>query len=214
VSLFFSADFHLNHANIIKYCGRTQFMNSEELSIYNKLKNRPQEEQKQFKISKESVIKMNETLIRNCNERVKEDDTLFFVGDLGFKSGSGRGEGEPEKLQQYIEQIKCKNVIYIEGNHDTKGRNSFKTPIQNIVIKHGGKRIFLVHNPDFCNVNYEMNFVGHIHQLWKIKRIRKGFDFTDAVNVGVDMNNFYPITYNEIYSQYQKWLKEQKNDKT
>jgi calcineurin-like phosphoesterase family protein len=161
VNIFFTADWHINHANILKYAGRTLFMNDTELSIYNKLKDRPQEEQKQFKISKESLLKMNERLISNCNERVKEDDMLFFLGDLGFKSGTDRGEGEPEKLQKYIDQINCKHITWIEGNHDIKGKNSLKTPIQKIIIKHGGKKICLVHDPEFCDVNYEINLTAH-----------------------------------------------------
>lgn len=185
-------------------------MSDTELSIYNKLKDRPQEEQKQFKISKESLLKMNETLISRCNERVKEDDLLFFVGDLGFKSGTERGEGEPEKLQKYIDQIKCKHIYWIEGNHDRKGRNSFKTPVQKMVINYGGKRICLVHDPEFADINYEINLTAHVHDKWQIKRYRKGMSFTDCINVGVDVWNFYPMTWGEIWQRYSQWLKEHK----
>jgi len=185
-------------------------MNDEELSIYNKLKDRPQEEQKQFKISKESTIKMNERLINNCNERVKEDDILIFDGDLGFKSGTGRGEGEPEKLQKYVEQIKCKHIYWIEGNHDAKGKNSFKTPLQKMIIKCGGKRICIVHNPEFADVNYEINLTAHVHNNWEMRRIRKGFSYTDAINIGVDVWNFYPVNWQEIWQRYSHYLKELK----
>lgn len=208
MNVFWTADWHINHANIIKYCGRTLFMNDSELIIYNKLKNRPQSEQKQFKISKETLIKMNETLIRNCNERVKEDDLLYFVGDIGFKSGTDRGEGEPEKLQTFINQIKCKHIYWIEGNHDRAGRNSFKTPNQKIIIKYGGKRICILHDPKFADINYEINLTAHVHNKWEIMRVRKGMSFTDCINIGVDVWNFYPVTWNEIWQRYNKWLKE------
>ena len=182
-------------------------MNEQELTIYNKLKNRPQEEQKQFKISKESLLKMNEKLISNCNERVKEEDLLFFVGDLGFKSGTDRGEGEPEKLQKYIDQIKCKHIYWIEGNHDRAGKNSFKTPVQKIIIKYGGKRICIVHDPAFADINYEINLTAHVHTKWEIMRVRKGMSFTDCINVGVDVWNFYPVTWSEIWQRYSLYLK-------
>jgi len=207
MNIYWTADWHLNHSNIIKYCGRTLFMNDNELIIYNKLKDRPQEEQKQFKISRESVIKMNETLIRNCNERVKEDDLLYFVGDVGFKSGTDRGEGEPEKLQEFINQIKCKHIYWIEGNHDRAGRNSFKTPNQKIIIKYGGKRICLIHDPEWADINYEINLTAHVHNNWQIKRYRKGMSFTDCINVGVDVWSYYPVTWNEILRAYSNWLK-------
>jgi calcineurin-like phosphoesterase family protein len=210
MNLYFTADWHINHANILKYCGRTLFMNNTELAIYNKLKNRPQNEQKEFKISKESLIKMNETLIKRCNERVKENDQLFFIGDFGFKSGTDRGEGEPEKLQKYIDQINCKHITMIEGNHDKSGKNSIRTPIQKIVIKYGGKRINLVHDPEFADINYEINLTAHVHQKWEIKRYRKGMSFTDCINCGVDVWNFYPVDWSEIWQRYSLYLKKLK----
>jgi len=54
---WFSADDHFGHGNIIKYC------------------NRP------FKDSND----MNSSLIRNWNQRVKPEDTVFHVGDFCFQ---------------------------------------------------------------------------------------------------------------------------------
>ena len=59
--IFYTADLHLGHANIIKYC------------------NRP------FK----DVDQMNETLIRNWNSRVKPEDTVIHNGDFCFKNTPG-----------------------------------------------------------------------------------------------------------------------------
>ena len=207
MKIYFSADWHINHSNIIKYSGRTLFMSNEERAIYEKLKNAPQHEQRKFIISKESVQKMNEIIIDRCNERVKKDDQLFIIGDFCFKSGSGRGEGEPEKAKKYIEQINCKNITFVEGNHDKKGRNSLRSPIHSLTIKLGGKRIYLVHNPEHANVDCDLNLTGHVHTAWEIKRIRRGLYFSDCINVGVDVWDFYPITINEILSHYAKWLK-------
>jgi calcineurin-like phosphoesterase family protein len=172
MNIFFTSDWHLNHFNIIKYCSRP------------------------FK----SLEEMNNLIISNFNSRVKEKDLVFYLGDFLFKSGSGRGEGERNKPEDFIKQMNCKNIVWIGGNHDKN--NSLKTPIQNIVIKYGGKRIFLVHNPEFCNVNYEFNIVGHVHEKWQFKRYRKGFQFTDCCNVSVEQWNYYPVTWNEISQMY------------
>ena len=55
--IWFTADFHLSHKNIIKYC------------------NRP------FK----SVAEMDSILIDNLKERLNPKDILYFLGDLTFK---------------------------------------------------------------------------------------------------------------------------------
>ena len=56
MSVFFTADSHWNHANIIKYC------------------NRPFQ----------SVDEMNRTIIDNINAKVSSKDTLYFLGDFAF----------------------------------------------------------------------------------------------------------------------------------
>jgi len=55
---WFTADFHLGHANIIKYCERP-FRN---------------------------VLEMNRTIIKKHNERVKKDDIVYFLGDFCFRN--------------------------------------------------------------------------------------------------------------------------------
>ena len=71
---WFTADYHLGHANIIKYC------------------NRP------FK----SLEHMNSEIIRRHNSRVKPNDTVFFLGDFCFKNSKNRGEGINLKAEHWI----------------------------------------------------------------------------------------------------------------
>jgi calcineurin-like phosphoesterase family protein len=146
-------------------------------------------------------------MIERFNSRVKEDDTVFYLGDFVFKSGSGRGEGESEKASEIRAKLKCKNIIFIEGNHDKHGKNSLKTPIRKVIIHYGGKNICMVHNPEHADFRYEINIVGHVHDKWKIKRLCSGTDFTDCINVGVEQWNYYPVTWNEIWQAYSQWVK-------
>lgn len=55
--VFFSADCHFDHANIIKYCNRP----------FN------------------TVEKMNNTIVTQWNKKVKQDDLVYHVGDFAYK---------------------------------------------------------------------------------------------------------------------------------
>ena len=174
---WFVSDTHFGHFNIIRYT------------------NRP------FK----TLEQMNETMIKRWNQRVKKEDIIFFLGDFCFKNSSGkRGEGIKVSASYWEKRLNGK-IIHIQGNHDKN--NSTKTIIERLVIGYGNKRINLVHRPEFADVNYDINFVGHIHQKWQIKRIRRGENFTDAINCGVDVWNFMPVSFEEIMKRYHKWLR-------
>jgi calcineurin-like phosphoesterase family protein len=204
---FFTADYHLNHANMIKYCARTLYMTKDDLDKYNYYKDKSKYEQKQFIVSKESLLKMNNGIRTNHNSRVKPGDTVFHIGDFLFKNSIGgkEGEGLPVKASELLPMFNGK-FIFILGNHDRN--NSLKTPITNCRIRIGNKNINLVHNPQWVDMNCEINLVGHVHTDWKFKRIIKDCKITDAINVGVDQWNFYPITFEEILSKYNKWKRE------
>ncbi len=58
--IYFTADFHLDHANIIRFCDRP-FRN---------------------------VQHMNKALIQNYNSVINDDDEVFIIGDLSIKPKS------------------------------------------------------------------------------------------------------------------------------
>jgi len=179
MNIWWTSDWHFNHFNIIRYC------------------NRP------FK----TVDEMNNIIISRFNARVKPNDLVFFLGDVGFKSGTGRGEGEPQKPQELLKNLNCQNIIFIEGNHDKKGKNGFKTPIQSIVIRYGGHLINMTHKPESANFDYKINIVGHKHDKWFCQRFYKKGKFTDCINVCIEQNNYYPFSWDEINQKYSHWKK-------
>lgn len=175
---WFSADYHLGHDNIRRYV------------------NRP------FK----TLDEMNTHLILNHNSRVKKEDTLFHVGDFCFRNSAGgkKGEGTLHKAEYYQSQLNG-NTVYIKGNHDRN--NSLKTCIEKIIIRFGGEQLCLVHNPSHADFNYKLHLCGHVHSAWKFKRMYKDKLYTDMINVGVDVWNYRPVSWEEINSEYVKWLK-------
>jgi calcineurin-like phosphoesterase family protein len=182
VKYWFTSDMHLGHANIVRYCSRP------------------------FK----DVQEMNEVLITNWNHRVKPDDTVFHVGDFCFKNSAGgkAGEGMTHKSSHYASKLNG-NIIYIKGNHDRN--NSVRTIIDHLVIKYGPHFVNLVHAPDSYDANFAINFVGHVHEKWKFRRVYlPNMDrIVDLINVGVDQWNFMPVSFEEIYNQYRTWSKGQ-----
>jgi calcineurin-like phosphoesterase family protein len=154
-----------------------------------------------------SLDEMNSTLIRNWNSRVKEDDIVFVVGDFCFRNTPNmvhKGEGTVHPAEYYDEKLNGKK-IYIKGNHD--GNNSCKTCIRNIKIKLGGYIINIVHNPFFASYNCDFNIVSHVHNLWKSKVLTSGKKSITAINVGVDVWNFMPVSIEEINKEYSRCKK-------
>lgn len=169
---YITADTHFGHENIIKYC------------------NRP------FK----SLNHMNETLIKNWNERVKPEDVVYVVGDFCFRNSYDGKEGIRKRSQEWESELNGK-IIHTRGNHDWN--NGTKTIIQGILVNYGGFQMYLVHNPKHYNSNYKINLIGHIHRNFKIQHKRESV----LINVGVDVNNFRPLKFQEVLKIYRKNIK-------
>jgi len=175
--MFYTADLHLGHANIIKYC------------------NRP------FK----DIDQMNETLIRNWNSRVKPDDTVIHNGDFCFKNTPGGKEGEGTvgvSAQEWLKKLNG-HIVFVRGNHD-RG-NSLNTHIEKLYIRYGGIDICVVHRPEDCDLNMKYNFVGHVHNEWTFQKRDEAGSEIFLINVGVDCWNFMPATLEEIMKGLKKW---------
>jgi calcineurin-like phosphoesterase family protein len=171
---FLTSDLHLGHANIIRYCMRP-FSDCE---------------------------KMDEALIRNWNQRVKSEDSVFILGDFCFKKKQdlGTATGSTKNANFYLEKLNG-NKTLIKGNHD--GQQSTKTIIGGLVLEYAKQKIWCTHNPKDANLDYEINFVGHVHQKWLIRKFRNSILY----NVGVDVHRYMPITLDEALQEIHMLLK-------
>jgi calcineurin-like phosphoesterase family protein len=170
--IYFTSDYHLGHANIIRYCGRP-YKDLEE---------------------------MDNSIINNHNSRVCEGDIVYHIGDFCFRNSPGgkKGEGVTDRAGDYHKKLNGR-IIHILGNHDRN--NSVQDKIKVAVIHYGGKEILLKHKPpqhkgeipDYC----DLVLCGHIHEKWDIKWL----DDVPLINVGVDVWNFKPATIDEIMAR-------------
>ena len=97
----------------------------------------------------ESVPEMNDTIINTINKYVKEDDTIYFLGDFAF--------ADPKKIKQFRERINCKTIHFLYGNHD-----------EDIIADENLQSLFTTtKDVAFKNFNSQNFFMSHYaHRVW------------------------------------------------
>lgn len=203
--VFLTADLHLNHENIIKEDfgphARTQFS---------------------------SVQEMNDTIISRWNEKVSADDTVYVLGDFAL--------GLPEIGAQLIMSLPGKKILLM-GNHDVpkiKDSNGKKKPkpapitLQNlkysldlfeevysayetVKLQHGKYTFVMNHYPpdqeSFAQREPHHIFLhahNHNDKSYNLANMSRHIPVYD---VGVDANDFSPISVEELYSRMLEWTK-------
>lgn len=128
---------------------------------------------------------MDNTLIKNWNERVGKDDFVIFLGDFAYRNRLN--------AKNYINRLNG-HITFIQGNHDGTFPTTLDSPIQSLVVNIMGTDAYCVHDPKDFSSSYVFNLVGHVHNAWKIKKIYN----TYLINVGVDVWRFSPINAEDI----------------
>jgi len=155
-AVFVTSDLHLDHTNIISYC------------------NRPFD----------NVREMNDVLINNWNRIIKPDDTVFFVGDMSFKSSD-----------KYI-PILNGNIYFIWGNHDqTTDPGSMHSSVP---LTYKGINYIFVHDPKLTPRGFDGWVIhGHHHNNYPDQ-----FPFFNPekrrVNVSVELTKYQPVSLDYI----------------
>lgn len=145
-----------------------------------------------FKDEKE----MRETIIRRNNELVSKDDNLYIIGDLALLN-----QAKIYKLKPVLDKMNG-NKHLILGNHDES--NPFNYEKLGISTVHTAlfynEDIILRHDPAAANVAPDkLWIVGHVHILFRYLTTP-----VKCFNVGVDVNNFYPVKLDEILETFNE----------
>jgi calcineurin-like phosphoesterase family protein len=184
--LFFTSDTHYNHANICS--ATTKWIDPVTCREFKTLEH------------------MNSHLVGNINEVIGQDDILFHLGDWSF--------GGFEQIEKFRNQIICKNVHIITGNHDHhiernhEGCQSLFSSVNKYLdlnVKYnvgtplmGEVRFALMHFPIASWDNMARGAIhlhGHVH-FNPNKRLQTG----KMMDVGCDGNMLYPIDMSEVLS--------------
>jgi calcineurin-like phosphoesterase family protein len=136
---------------------------------------------------------MNFKMLENINTICSSDDVLYHLGDfyLATSESKTRLTFPPE---YYRDEIKPELRI-IRGNHD--GKRTTWSLTEEATIKVGKTKIYLSHYPRSV---LDLNLCGHIHGLWTVIKPNNKY----IVNVGVDVWDFKPITFDQIMQRVQK----------
>ena len=167
---FFTADQHFGHFNIMR------------------LSKRP------FA----SLDEMNETMIARWNDKVRDEDTVYILGDLFFRAAT---------VEPTLQRLKGRKHLVL-GNHDHTWTSKVRLAdhfesVQTICeIKIDGKPATLCHYPmlSYPQARRAYMIYGHIHNntgddYWPLIMRR-----SRMLNAGVDVNGFEPVSFEELVS--------------
>ena len=175
--IYYTADQHFGHSNIIRFCDRPF----------------------------ENVAEMDETLINNWNNVVSDGDIVYILGDLVFRS--------EKSASHYIDRLKgIKHLIL--GNHDHKWikncnlQKHFASVSYYLEIKDGERRIALCHYPMLSwggAARGALYIHAHIHNKKDGLTFEALRQMDNALNAGVEINNYRPVTLEELILNTRKF---------
>ncbi len=171
--ILFTSDLHFGHKNIIELCNRP-FRDVEE---------------------------MDEALIENWNRKVKKNDTVYILGDIVWYK---------KDLSYYMNRLSGEKIL-ITGNHDEpwakkeESKQYFKDILPYLETHLNSHPITMCHYPmlEWRSSREELkrklgyHIHGHIHNRVASEYLQLYLQF-NALNAGVDVNNFEPVTFDEL----------------
>jgi len=164
--IFLTSDTHFNHHNIIEY------------------------DQRPFKDIKE----MNECIINNWNEVVKQDDIVYHLGDFGI--------GRVNDLKAICKRLNG-NICLVRGNHDERSITKLveigiKLVADSLCLNYKGFIVEMAHMPDQTYYDWDglLHIHGHTHHTQQFNK--------NLINVSCNAWDYKPVSLDELIINYKK----------
>lgn len=151
---------------------------------------------------------MTEALINNWNSVISPDDIVFNLGDFIWSGSYG---AIIPKLNGHIHLIL--------GNHDRHINPTWEKYLagihEQLTLLIDNKIVYLNHFPYLCFPENAYQLFGHVH-LSKIKNDGQDFQrckylLPNQYDVGVDFNNFKPISWKEVKTKIEYQIQNNTN---
>ena len=172
--IYFTADTHFGHHNIIK------------------LSQRP------FR----DLAHMHQTLIANWNARVQPEDEVYILGDFSYKGEVDEVNRVLARLNGTKYLIIGNHDGYVE--QPGFNRDAFAWIRHYHVLSHEKRKLVLFHYPILEWQGFfgdTIHLYGHVHNSGvkdPAQRARLESLGPRALNVGVDTNDFFPVAMTEV----------------
>ena len=175
---YFTSDQHFGHFNIIR------------------LSHRP------FS----TVEEMDDELLKRWNSKVKDEDTVYVLGDLFFRAAT---------IEPILKELKGHKHLIL-GNHDGSWMkridlSRYFESVQTLKeVNVDGRLLTLCHYPMLSYPEARRGYMiyGHIHNnvgddYWPLIQRRPRM-----FNAGVDVNDFGPVTFDELVANNRRFNQE------
>ena len=161
-----TSDLHFGHKNIMSFCpdSRARFRND--------------------------LNYMNEQMVKEWNDLIDPEDTVYILGDVAFMSGS-----DAAKMVMRLNGVK----ILVRGNHDRKTlmdvnfRNAFAEVHEYLDINYNGTKVVMFHYPiaEWDQMHRgAVHLHGHLHGgisgMEKYRCRDMGMDATGRIAVSME----------------------------
>lgn len=176
-----------------------------------------------------TVEDQDKAIIENINKIVTSQDNLYFLGDISWYT--------PSKTADLLEEIKCKNLFLLRGNHDRIAKDGrCKKLFQGIYdikqIEDNGRQVILCHYPIMMWAGQHrgtIHIYGHVHNSKEERDYQEFLHILDerikerdgdrykplhAYNVGCmcPYMDYVPKTLNQIVDGYNTWVSTNGNE--
>lgn len=178
---YFTADLHLGHDNIRKYCHRPFA----------------------------SVTEMDSKILNNLNETVKPDDYLYILGDFAFRSAHSIMHYRSRIVCQNVVLILGNHDPYQKKGFlrvpDPILYQAFSVvdKAMTIVCFHNGLKYYVYLHHYACRT-WDRSFHGSFHLYGHSHGQLPDDPNAYSMDVGVDAHNFFPISFADVVKHMTK----------